>query len=277
MQAMYLAFARGDAGPIAKALRQRPALDLTSQWANFLRNHDELTVSPLAEADRTTVLDAFAPDPQARVLGGIRRRVAPMLGNDPRRIEMVNGMLFSLPGTPVIYYGDEIAMGDNVLLRDRDSVRTPMQWVAGKGAGFSTADPSKFPLPVVSDPQYAPDVVNVERQQGDPTSMLSRMKRIIAARKEHPALRHGDGEVVPTGTDGVLGIVRRADGEQVLALTNVTDQVQHVQVPARLVDDGRAIHVQGSEAPAIEVRGDTATVTVQPYGYHWLASSEQVR
>ena len=180
-----------DRFPIVDILQQTPAIPDDCQWALFLRNHDELTLEMVTDEERDYMYRVYAHDPQARINLGIRRRLAPLLGNDRRRIELMNGLLFSLPGTPVIYYGDEIGMGDNIYLGDRNGVRTPMQWSADRNAGFSRANPQQLYLPVIIDPEYHYEAVNVEAQQDNPHSLLWWMKRLIALRKRYKAFGRG--------------------------------------------------------------------------------------
>ena len=166
-----------DRYPIIEIMRQTPPIPANCQWAMFLRNHDELTLEMVTDEERDYMYRVYAQDRQMRINLGIRRRLAPLLGNDRRKIELMNGLLFSLPGTPVIYYGDEIGMGDNIYLGDRNGVRTPMQWSADRNAGFSHASPQRLFLPITSDPEYHYETVNVEAQQNNPNSLLWWMKR----------------------------------------------------------------------------------------------------
>ena len=195
----------------------------------FLRNHDELTLEMVTDEERDYMYRAYASDPQARINLGIRRRLAPLLGNDRRRIELMNGLLFSLPGTPVLYYGDEIGMGDNIYLGDRNGVRTPMQWSADRNAGFSRANPQQLYLPVIIDPEYHYEAVNVEAQQANPHSLLWWMKRLIALRKRYPGVRprHASSSCTRTTTrcSPSCGAVRGRDApgrRQPLALRRST-------------------------------------------------------
>ena len=179
MPRLFMAIHMEDRFPIVDILDQTPAIPANCQWAMFLRNHDELTLEMVTDEERDYMYRAYAGDPRARINLGIRRRLAPLLGNNRRRIELMNGLLFSLPGTPVIYYGDEIGMGDNIYLGDRNGVRTPMQWSADRNAGFSRANPQKLFLPVIIDPEYHYEAINVEAQQNNPNSLLWWMKRLI--------------------------------------------------------------------------------------------------
>ena len=189
MPRMFMALRMEDRFPIIDILEQTPAIPDSAQWALFLRNHDELTLEMVTDEERDYMYRVYAHDPQMRINLGIRRRLAPLLGNNRRRIELMNGLLFSLPGTPVLYYGDEIGMGDNVYLGDRNGVRTPMQWSGDRNAGFSQANPQRLFLPVITDPEYHYEALNVEAQQNNPTSLLWWMKRLIALRKQLPRVR----------------------------------------------------------------------------------------
>src|SRR5438067_10450107 len=191
MPRLYMAIYQEDHFPIIDILHHTPPIPETSQWALFLRNHDELTLEMVTDEERDYMYRVYADDPQARINLGIRRRLAPLLGNNRRVMEMMNGLLFSLPGTPVIYYGDEIGMGDNIYLGDRNGVRTPMQWSGDRNAGFSTANRQQLYLPVILDPEYHYEAINVEAQQANPNSLQWWMKRLIALRKRHPAFGRG--------------------------------------------------------------------------------------
>ena len=189
MPRMYMALRMEDRFPLYDILEQTPAIHENSQWALFLRNHDELTLEMVTDEERDYMYRVYAHDPQMRINLGIRRRLAPLLGNNRRRIELLNGLLMSLPGTPVIYYGDEIGMGDNVYLGDRNGVRTPMQWSGDRNAGFSEANRQRLFLPVITDPEYHYEAVNVEAQQANPQSLLWWMKRLIAPAQGAPGVR----------------------------------------------------------------------------------------
>src|SRR5207245_4416699 len=182
MPRLFMAIRMEDRFPIIDILQQTPPIPETSQWALFLRNHDELTLEMVTDEDRDYMYRVYAQDPKARINLGIRRRLAPLLENHRGKIELMNGLLFSLPGTPVLYYGDEIGMGDNIYLGDRNGVRTPMQWNADRNAGFSRATPAKLYSPVVMEPLWGYESVNVEAQQGDPSSLLNWMRNTIALR-----------------------------------------------------------------------------------------------
>jgi maltose alpha-D-glucosyltransferase/alpha-amylase len=230
MPRMFMALRMEDRFPIVDILEQTPAIPETARWAIFLRNHDELTLEMVTDEERDYMYRVYAQDPQARINLGIRRRLAPLLANDRRVIEMINGLLFSLPGTPVIYYGDEIGMGDNIYLGDRNGVRTPMQWSADRNAGFSRANPQQLYLPVVIGPEYHYESLNVEAQQDNPRSLLWWMKRLISLRKRSPALSHGSLEFLRPDNRRILVLLRELDGERVLVIVNLARSVQYVEL-----------------------------------------------
>ncbi len=222
MPRLYLALERECAEPITEVLAQLPDLPPGCQWATFLRNHDELSLEMVSDAERQELWRHWAPDPRARINLGIRRRLAPLLGGDRRRIELLNVLLLTLPGTPVLYYGDEIAMGDNLYLPDRHGVRTPMQWSGTRNAGFSACDPQSLALPVVVSPDYHYMGTNVEAQDRQPGSLLNWTRRFLAARKRHAALfGRGALRILPGGDPGVLAFLRLHDSRRVLVLANL--------------------------------------------------------
>ena len=212
MPRLFMAMRMEDRFPIIDILQQTPPIPANCQWALFLRNHDELTLEMVTDEERDYMYRVYAHDRRMRINLGIRRRLAPLLDNDRRKIELMNALLFSLPGTPVIYYGDEIGMGDNIYLGDRNGVRTPMQWSADRNAGFSRANPQKLYLPIIIDPEYHYEAINVEAQQNNPHSLLWWMKRLIEQRKQFKALGRGTLEflrpVQPQGA-GLLSPLSR--------------------------------------------------------------------
>ena len=231
MPRLFMAMRAEDRFPITDILHLTPPIPDTCQWALFLRNHDELTLEMVTDEERDYMYHVYAQDRKMRVNLGIRRRLAPLLGNDRRRIELMNSLLFSLPGTPVIYYGDEIGMGDNFYLGDRNGVRTPMQWSSDRNAGFSRANPQRLYLPVIIDPEYHFEAINVEAQQNNPHSLLWWMKRLIHQRKSSPALSFGDLTLLDPDNRRVLAFVREYDGERVLVLANLSRFVQGTEIP----------------------------------------------
>jgi maltose alpha-D-glucosyltransferase/alpha-amylase len=263
MPRIFMAIGRGEAEPIRWALEQTPAIPDNCQWCIFLRNHDELTLEMVTEAERQWMWDAYAPDPRTRINLGIRRRLAPLLGNDRRRIELANSLLFTLPGSPIIYYGDEIGMGDNISIPDRGGVRTPMQWDASRGAGFSAA--AKLYLPLVDSPPFQPAVVNVESQRAAPGSLWHIMQAMIAARKQHAALADGNFEWRDCGSPAVAGYTRANGSDQLLILNNLSSATQTTSVR---IDRGKFRNIlnQGTFA----ARDGILRLELQPYQYLWL-------
>ena len=212
MPRLFMAVHTEDRFPILDILEQTPPIPSSCQWAVFLRNHDELTLEMVTDEDRDYMYRVYAENPRARINLGIRRRLAPLLGNNRRKLELMNSLLVSLPGTPVMYYGDEIGMGDNIYLGDRNGVRTPMQWSGDRNAGFSRANPQQLYLPVVIDPEYHYEAVNVEAQQNNPHSLLWWMKRLIARRKQTAAFGSANIEFLHPENRKVLVFLREADG-----------------------------------------------------------------
>ena len=230
MPRMFMAVRQEDRHPIVEILRQTPDLPDGGQWGLFLRNHDELTLEMVTDEERDYMYQTYATDPQMRINDGIRRRLAPLMENSRRRIELMNSLLFSLPGTPVVYYGDEIGMGDNIYLGDRNGVRTPMQWTGDRNGGFSRADAARLYAPLITDPLYGFTAVNVEAQERSPFSLLSWMKRLIALRKQHQVFGRGAIEFVPSPNRKVLAFVRRDDTDTILCLANLSRNVQPVEL-----------------------------------------------
>ena len=213
MPRMYMAIAREDRFPISDIMRQTPSIPDTCQWAVFLRNHDELTLEMVTDSERDYLWQTYAADRRARINLGIRRRLAPLLERDRRRVELMNSLLLSMPGTPVIYYGDEIGMGDNIHLGDRNGVRTPMQWSPDRNGGFSRADPAAMVLPTLMDPLYGYGAVNVEAQSRDTHSILNWTRRMLAVRSRHPAFGRGTVTLLYPKNRKVLAYLREYGGD----------------------------------------------------------------
>jgi maltose alpha-D-glucosyltransferase/alpha-amylase len=230
MPRMFMAIRQEDRHPITEILRQTPDIPPNCQWGLFLRNHDELTLEMVTDEERDYMYQAYAADPRMRINVGIRRRLAPLVENSRRRIELLTALLFSFPGTPVIYYGDEIGMGDNVYLGDRNGVRTPMQWTGDRNAGFSRADPARLFAPLIMDPVYGYQAVNVESQERSPYSLLNWMKRLIALRKQLRVFGRGTLEILPAANRKILAYVRRYEDETVLCVANLARTVQPVEL-----------------------------------------------
>jgi len=230
MPRMYMALAQEDRHPIVEILEQTPAIPEGCQWAMFLRNHDELTLEMVTDEERDYMYRTYARDPRARINVGIRRRLAPLLDNDVDKIKLLTSLLLSMPGSPILYYGDEIGMGDNIYLGDRNSVRTPMQWSPDRNAGFSRADPQQLYLPPIMDPIYGYESVNVEAQSRDVSSLLNWMRRVISVRKGSRAFGRGELKILFPGNRHVFAYLREYDGETVLCVANLAGTAQPVEL-----------------------------------------------
>ncbi len=230
MPRLYMSMRMEDRFPLIDILEQTPQIPENCQWAIFLRNHDELTLEMVTDEERDYMYKSFAKNPKQRINLGIRRRLAPLLDNDRKNIELMNILLFSLPGTPIVYYGDEIGMGDNYYLGDRDGVRTPMQWSADRNAGFSTAEPQRLFLPVIFNHDYHYESINVENHEKNPTSLLWWMRRIIAKRKQYKAFSRGDIKFIDTNNSKILAFIRSFEEEQILVIINLSRYSQQAEL-----------------------------------------------
>jgi len=273
MQALYLSLARSDPAPLIKTLTSRPALPPEAAWANFVRNHDELTLDKLTDAEREEVFEAFAPDESQRVYGrGITRRLPPMLGGDPRRIRMVYSLLFSLPGTPVLFYGEEIGMGENPDIAGRKSVRTPMQWTDGKNGGFSHAAASRLVAPPTGD-GYAPQHINVRQQRNDPDSLLQFVRHLVRRYRVSSEIGWGELRILDHESAGILAHEVASDVGRMIALHNFTQVPQRVQLEIGAVEEGTALlDLHGPDRIMLDPRG-RVDLELAPYGFRWLRVS----
>jgi len=270
MPRLFMGLHMEDRYPIIDILEQTPTLPETCQWALFLRNHDELTLEMVTDEERDYMYRVYASDQQARINLGIRRRLAPLFSNHRRKIELMNCLLLSLPGTPVIYYGDEIGMGDNIYLGDRNGVRTPMQWSGDRNAGFSRGNPQRLYLPVVIDTEYHYEALNVEQQQNNPHSLLWTMKRLLALRKRSPAFGRGTLELLHPDNRKVLAFIRRHEDERILVVANLSRFVQYVELDLAADRGARPVEMFGStEFPAIGRA--PYFLTLGPHGFYWFA------
>ena len=271
MQAIWLSLARQDAEPVAEALRETIAVSEDTQYANFLRNHDELTLDKLSKEERQEVFEAFGPDPDMQLFDrGLRRRLPTMLDGDPQRIRMAYSLLFSLPGTPVLFYGEEIGMGENLDIPGRMSVRTPMQWTDEKNGGFSKARPSRLRRPVVEG-RFGPLAVNVAAQRRDPDSLLSWMERLIRRRRETPELGWGTWKVVRTNVPSVLAHRCDWEGRTVVAAHNFGDQPCVVRLQLGDVpEDGKLDDLLDELGTLHRIEDGSLELKLDGYGYRWL-------
>jgi maltose alpha-D-glucosyltransferase / alpha-amylase len=275
MPRIFMAIAQEDRHPITDILRQTPDIPSNCQWALFLRNHDELTLEMVTDVERDYLWSTYAIDPRARLNLGIRRRLAPLMDNDRRKIELMNSLLLSFPGTPIIYYGDEIGMGDNIYLGDRNGVRTPMQWTPDRNGGFSRCDPAKLYLPMIMDPVYGYQAVNVEAQSHSLSSLLSWTKRLIAVRRSSPVFGRGTLTFLRPANRAILVYLRQYERDVILCVANLSRSAQAAEidlsawrghVPMEML--GRSRFPRIGEAPFV--------VTLAPYGFLWFRLSEEL-
>ena len=269
MPRMFMALETEDSFPIINILKRTPKIPESCQWATFLRNHDELTLEMVTDEDRDTMYRGYAAERAARINLGIRRRLAPLLGQR-RKIELMTSLLLSLPGTPVLYYGDEIGMGDNIYLGDRDGVRTPMQWSSDRNGGFSRANPQKLYLPTIIDPDYHYEAINVEAQQRIPSSLLWFTKRLLAKRKEHRLFGRGSIEFISSDNPRVLAFVREYEGEAVLVVANLSRFVQAVQLSLDRFKGTVPTELYG-RMKFPEVTDAAYFMSLGPHDFYWLA------
>ena len=271
MPRLFTALHLEDRHPIVDLLAQTPEIPPDAQWALFLRNHDELTLEMVTDEERELMYRAYAADPGARLRQGIRRRLAPLLGNDRRRIELLYGLMLALPGTPAVYYGDEIGMGDNIYLRDRQGVRTPMQWGAGANAGFSEANPQRLFLPPVSDPEYSYASVNVAAQDANPRSLLWWMRRMFAQRRRLAALAHGSLRIVPASSRKVLAFVRESGEERVLVVANLSRHAQPAALDLSQWSGLAPVEISGRTVFPAADGGREYPLTLGGHAFYWFS------
>ncbi len=274
MPRIYMAIAQEDRFPITDILRQTPDIPANCQWALFLRNHDELTLEMVTDVERDYLWSTYANDPRARINVGIRRRLAPLMDNDRRKIELMKSLLLSFPGTPIIYYGDEIGMGDNIYLGDRNGVRTPMQWTPDRNGGFSRADPAQLYAPTIMDPVYGYEAVNVEAQSRSLSSLLSATKRLISVRKSTLAFGRGTMTFIRPANRAVLAYVRQYRDEAILCVANLSRSAQATELDLSAWKDRIPLEMLGrTRFPAI---GELPyMITLAPYGFYWFQLKER--
>ena len=270
MPRMFMAVRQEDRHPIVEILRQTPDIPENCQWAMFLRNHDELTLEMVTDEERDYMYSEYAKDPRMKRNVGISRRLAPLIDNDRRVAELLHAMLFSFPGSPILYYGDEIMMGDNIYLGDRDGVRTPMQWTPDRNGGFSKSDFAQLYLPPLMDPVYGYEAVNVEGQRRNPSSFLHWVKRILEVRKQHVVFGLGSFEILHPSNPSVLAFVRELDDDRVLCVNNLSKRAQPVELDlARFNGLVPFELLGGNEFPRI---GELSYfITLAPYSFFWFA------
>lgn len=266
MPRLYMGLRQASRASISAILADTPAIPPGCQWGTFLRNHDELTLEMVTEEERQYMWREYAPIERMKCNLGIRRRLAPLVDGDERRIRLLHALLLALPGSPVLYYGDEIGMGDNIWLTDRDGVRTPMQWDATAGAGFSTADPERFTFPLIDSPGYTPAERNVAAQQADPASLLNWLREMLATRREHPVFGLGTFTDLGGDNEAVFAFRREHEGRSVVAVNNLSAD----PASSTLEADPRAFSGARRFAGDGEIRPDSATVDLPGYGFAWF-------
>ncbi len=271
MPRLYEALAQGRRDAVEWILDQTPKIPETCQWVVFLRNHDELTLEMVTEEERAFLYECYAPDPRMKLNVGIRRRLAPLMDNDARRIKLMHSMLMTLPGTPILYYGDEIGMGDNIYLEDRNGVRTPMQWDASPTAGFSEAE--VLYAPVIDRAPYDRAHVNVERQRADPDSLLHWVRKLVALRRSHRCLGRGHFEVLRPENRAVLALRNESDGDLVVAVHNLSDEAQTAELDMTFCRDRTLVDAFAFDDGEL-IATEATRVELEPYGFRWYTPRE---
>ena len=273
MPRIFMSMRKGDATPIHWIMSQTPDIPENTQWCIFLRNHDELTLEMVTEEERQWMWEQYAPIPRMRLNLGIRRRLAPLLDNDQRKILLANALLYSLPGAPIIYYGDEIGMGDNIWLPDRNGVRTPMQWDSSMNAGFSKAQPDDLYAPVIDQGEFSFQIVNVENQKADPDSLLGKMQHLILIRKRHPIFALGNYSFLAKDQTQCLCILRTYQDDTVLCALNLTGQEQALSFDLPVSTAGKLVNLLDGKSYGEFTEG-TLTLSLNPYDYLWLKADQ---
>lgn len=273
MPRMYMALAQEDRHPITDIMRQTPEIPDNCQWAIFLRNHDELTLEMVTDEERDYLWSFYAAETRARINLGIRRRLAPLMGNDRRKVELLNALLMSMPGTPVVYYGDEIGMGDNIYLGDRDGVRTPMQWTADRNGGFSRADPQRLYLPVIQDPVFGYQAINVEAQNNNPASLLNWMRRLIQVRRTREAFGRGSISFLYPSNRKILAYLREYGTERVLCVANLSSTAQAVELDLGGHESCVPVEMLG-QSPFPAIGSGPYILSLPAYGFFWFDLTE---
>ncbi len=269
MPNIFMALARENRQPIVNVISRTPEIPDTSQWGLFLRNHDEVTLEMVTELQRAFMWQTYAADSRMRLNLGIRRRLAPLVDNDRRKVELLNSILLTMPGSPIIYYGDEIGMGDNIYLGDRNGVRTPMQWSVDRNGGFSEIDPEQLYLPVISNPVYGYQTINVEAQMRTPSSLLNSMKRLIAVRKKHRAFGRGTLEFLKPRNSCVLAYIRSYQDDNILVVQNLANSSQPVELDLKRYKGAIPVELLG-EVRFPRIGELPYLLTLSPYGFLWF-------
>jgi maltose alpha-D-glucosyltransferase/alpha-amylase len=272
MPRIFMALRKEDKTPLVWIVDRTPPIPAECQWVIFLRNHDELTLEMVTEEERQWMWQEYAPEPRMRLNLGIRRRLAPLLDNDRRKIELANSLLLTSPGSPIIYYGDEIGMGDDIYLPDRNGVRTPMQWNNELNAGFSTAPADALYAPMIQLEPYGAQWVNVADQRADPNSLWHRLRRMISVRKAHPAFGWGDFSWAETGSPAVAAYWRVYGDEQLLILNNLSQQVQSLTIDLAPGKEIKFSDILTGNETLLTIKGKLE-LTLKPFEYRWLKRS----
>ncbi|HET9423883.1 MAG TPA: alpha-glucosidase C-terminal domain-containing protein, partial [Gemmatimonadaceae bacterium] len=278
MPRMYMALRREDRTPIVDIMNQTPEIPDDCQWAIFLRNHDELTLEMVTDEERDYMYNEYAKDKRMRINVGIRRRLAPLMEGGRRQMELMNALLMSMPGTPILYYGDELGMGDNVYLGDRNGVRTPMQWTSDRNAGFSEADSAALYSPVIADPPYSYHSVNVAAQERVPTSLLRWMRKLIQVRKDHQAFGRGTWEPLNADNRRVLVFLRKYRNDTILCVNNLSRWAQYVSLDLSQFEGRTPVELWGNN-PFPPIGELPYLLTLGPHNFLWfkLAMPEEVK
>ena len=269
MPRIYMALCKGDVTPLTWVMDQTPPIPENTQWCTFLRNHDELTLEMVTESERQWMWEQYAPDPRMRLNLGIRRRLAPLLENDRRKIELAYSLLFTLPGSPVIYYGDEIGMGDNIWLHDRNGVRTPMQWDHGKNAGFSTAPAELLYAPLVDEKEFSFQRLNVSMQDNDPNSLLNWIRQHLQLRKQNPAFGRGKLQILSTNNKSVLAYLRQYEDQTLLIINNLSSEASQIHLDLKQFNINKVFDLFIDDPPPI-IASQENSFELAGYGYRWF-------
>lgn len=269
MPRIYLAICEGDVSPLIWVMDQTPPIPDNTQWSTFLRNHDELTLEMVSEEERQLMWEQYAPDPRMRLNLGIRRRLAPLLDNDRRKIELAYSLLFTLPGSPVIYYGDEIGMGDNIWLDDRSGLRTPLQWNPGINAGFSTAPTEKLYAPLIDDGEFSYQKLNVSMQDKDPNSLLNWIRQHLHLRKQYPVFGRGNLQILSSNNKSVLAYLRQYEDQTLLIINNLSPETKQIYLDLKQFDFNKVFDLFFDDPPPI-IASQENSFELPGYGYRWF-------